>query len=114
GLSDVELASVRRRGHAVCVGDADDAYTGVAVPIRDHRGAVVAAIAGGGARLRGTGARRGVRQVGLGRAFYAVAALDGMMFGVLALSVPMHLEALHRPASLAGEVLATGTVAVAG
>jgi len=55
-----------------------------------------------------------VRRVGLGRAFYAVAALDGMMFGVLALSVPMHIEALHRPASLAGEVLAAGTVAVAG
>ena len=36
------------------------------------------------------------------------------MFGVLALSVPMHIEALHRPASLAGEVLATGTVTVAG
>lgn len=52
GLSDVELASVRRRGHAVCVGDADDAYTGVAVPIRDHRGAVVAAIALGGPRYR--------------------------------------------------------------
>jgi hypothetical protein len=50
----------------------------------------------------------------LGRAFYTAAALDGMMFGVLALSVPMHIEALGRPASLAGEVLATGTVTVAG
>jgi len=52
GLSDVELASVRRRGHAVCVGDADDSYTGVAVPIHDHRGAVVAAIALGGPTYR--------------------------------------------------------------
>ena len=52
GLSDVELASVRRRGHAVCAGDSDDAYTGVAVPIRDHRGDVVAAIALGGPRYR--------------------------------------------------------------
>lgn len=52
GLSDVELASLRRRGHALCVGDADDAYTGVAVPIRDHRGAVIAAIALGGPRYR--------------------------------------------------------------
>lgn len=52
GLSDVELASVRRRGHAVCVGDTDDAYTGVAVPIRDHRGGVVAAIALGGPTYR--------------------------------------------------------------
>jgi IclR family acetate operon transcriptional repressor len=52
GLSDVELASVRRRGHAVRIGDADDAYTGVAVPIRDHRGAVIAAIALGGPRYR--------------------------------------------------------------
>jgi DNA-binding IclR family transcriptional regulator len=52
GLSDVELASLRRRGHALCVGDADDAYTGVAVPIRDHRGDVIAAIALGGPRYR--------------------------------------------------------------
>jgi DNA-binding IclR family transcriptional regulator len=52
GLSDVELAAIRRRGLAVRVGDADDGYTGVAVPIRDHRGAVVAAIALGGPRFR--------------------------------------------------------------
>jgi hypothetical protein len=50
----------------------------------------------------------------LPRAFFAVAALDGMLFGVMALSVPMHIEALHRPASLAGEVLASCTIAVAG
>lgn len=55
-----------------------------------------------------------MRRGRLGWAFYTAAALDGMMFGVLALSVPMHIEALHRPASLAGEVLATGTVTVAG
>jgi DNA-binding IclR family transcriptional regulator len=52
GLSDVELASLRRRGHALCVGEEDDDYTGVAVPIRDHRGAVIAAIALGGPRYR--------------------------------------------------------------
>ena len=39
----------------------------------------------------------------LPRAFFAVAGLDGMLFGVMALSVPMHIEALHRPASLAGD-----------
>ena len=50
----------------------------------------------------------------LPRAFFVVAALDGMLFGVMALSVPLHIEALHRSASLAGEVLATGTIAVAG
>ncbi len=52
GLSDVELAAIRRRGLAVRVGDSEDGYTGVAVPIRDHRGAVVAAIALGGPRFR--------------------------------------------------------------
>ena len=52
GLSDVELAAVRRRGYAVRIGDAEDAYTGVAVPIRDHRGAVVAAISLGGPGYR--------------------------------------------------------------
>jgi MFS family permease len=50
----------------------------------------------------------------LPRAFFVVAALDGMLFGVMALGVPMHIEALHRSASLAGEVLATCTIAVAG
>jgi hypothetical protein len=50
----------------------------------------------------------------LPRSFFVVAALDGMLFGVMALSVPMHIEALHRSASLAGEVLATCTIAVAG
>jgi DNA-binding IclR family transcriptional regulator len=52
GLSDVELAAIRRRGLTVRVGDSEDGYTGVAVPIRDHRGAVVAAIALGGPRFR--------------------------------------------------------------
>ena len=52
GLSDVELAAVRRRGYAVRIGDTEDAYTGVAVPIRDHRGAVVAAISLGGPGYR--------------------------------------------------------------
>ncbi len=50
----------------------------------------------------------------LPRAFFVVAALDGMLFGVMALSVPMHVQALHRSASLAGEVLAACTIAVAG
>jgi DNA-binding IclR family transcriptional regulator len=54
GLSDVELAAVRRRGHAIRVGEGDDGYSGVAVPIRDHRGAVIAAIALGGPSYRVT------------------------------------------------------------
>lgn len=49
----------------------------------------------------------------LPRTFFVIAALDGMLFGVMALSVPMHVEALHRSASLAGEVLAAATIAVA-
>ena len=49
----------------------------------------------------------------LPRSFYAVAAMSGMLFGVMAVSVPLHVAALHRPASLAGEVLATATLAVA-
>ena len=52
GLSETELAAVRRLGHAVRVGDAEDGYTGVAVPIRDEAGEVVAAIALGGPRFR--------------------------------------------------------------
>jgi Major Facilitator Superfamily len=50
---------------------------------------------------------------GPGRGFYAVAALSGMAFGGLAVAVPMHVAALHRPASLAGQLLASVTVAVA-
>ena len=52
GLSETELAAVRRLGYAVRVGDAEDGYTGVAVPIRDEQGGVVAAIALGGPRFR--------------------------------------------------------------
>jgi DNA-binding IclR family transcriptional regulator len=52
GLSDVELAAVRRRGYTVRVGRGDDGYSGIAVPIRDHRGGVIAAIALGGPRYR--------------------------------------------------------------
>ena len=52
GLSETELAGVRRLGYAVRVGDAEDGYTGVAVPIRDEAGGVVAAIALGGPRFR--------------------------------------------------------------
>ena len=47
------------------------------------------------------------------RAFYAVAVLSGVVFGVMAVSVPLHVAAVHRPASLAGEVLAAATLAVA-
>jgi MFS family permease len=49
-----------------------------------------------------------------GRGFYPVAALSGMAFGGLAVAVPMHVAALGRPASLAGQLLASVTVAVAG
>jgi MFS family permease len=49
----------------------------------------------------------------LGRGFYPVSALSGMAFGVLAVAVPLHVGALHRPASLAGQLLASVTVAVA-
>lgn len=52
GLSETELAAVRRRGHALRLGDAEDGYTGVAVPIRDSAGTVVAAISLGGPRFR--------------------------------------------------------------
>ena len=47
------------------------------------------------------------------RGFYPVAALSGLSFGVLAVAVPLHVAAMHRPASLAGQLLASGTVAVA-
>ena len=50
---------------------------------------------------------------GPGRGFYAVSTLSGMAFGGLAVAVPMHVAALHRPASLAGQLLASVTVAVA-
>ncbi len=49
----------------------------------------------------------------LGRGFYVAAGLSGMAFGVLAVAVPMHVAALHRPASLAGQLLASVTIAVA-
>ncbi|MDX6592832.1 MAG: hypothetical protein QOJ13_2028 [Gaiellales bacterium] len=48
-----------------------------------------------------------------GRGFYPVAALSGLAFGVLAVGVPLHVAALNRPASLAGQLLAWVTVAVA-
>ena len=50
---------------------------------------------------------------GPGRGFYAAATLSGMAFGGLAVAVPMHVAALHRPASLAGQLLASVTEAVA-
>jgi hypothetical protein len=49
----------------------------------------------------------------LGRGFFAAAGLSGMAFGVLAVAVPMHVAALHRPASVAGQLLASVTIAVA-
>ena len=52
GLSDTELAQVRRQGHAIRISEAEDGYCGVAVPIRDAGGMVVAAIALGGPRFR--------------------------------------------------------------
>jgi DNA-binding IclR family transcriptional regulator len=52
GLSETELAAVRRRGHALRLGDGEDGYTGVAVPIRDAADVVVAAISLGGPRFR--------------------------------------------------------------
>ena len=36
-----------------------------------------------------------------------------MAFGVLAVAVPMHVAAFHRPASVAGQLLASVTIAVA-
>jgi MFS family permease len=47
------------------------------------------------------------------RGFYPVAALTGLAFGVLAVGVPLHVAALHRPASLAGQLLAWITLSVA-
>ena len=47
------------------------------------------------------------------RGFYPVAALSGLSFGVLAVAVPLHVAAMHLPASLAGQLLASVTVAVA-
>jgi len=52
GLSETELAAVRRQGHALRLGEGEDGYTGVAVPIRDANDAVVAAISLGGPRFR--------------------------------------------------------------
>lgn len=52
GLSETELAGVRRQGHALRLGDGEDGYTGVAVPIRDAADVVVAAISLGGPRFR--------------------------------------------------------------
>ena len=49
----------------------------------------------------------------LGRGFFAAAGLSGMAFGVLAVAVPMHVAALHLPASVAGQLLASVTIAVA-
>ncbi len=45
--------------------------------------------------------------------FYPVAALSGLSFGVLAVAVPLHVAAMHLPATLAGQLLASVTVAVA-
>jgi hypothetical protein len=36
------------------------------------------------------------------RGFYPVASLSGLSFGVLAVAVPLHVAAMHLPASLAG------------
>ncbi|MDX6592831.1 MAG: hypothetical protein QOJ13_2027 [Gaiellales bacterium] len=52
GLSETELATARRQGYATRIGDGEDGYSGVAVPIRDSLGVVVAAIALGGPRFR--------------------------------------------------------------
>jgi DNA-binding IclR family transcriptional regulator len=52
GLSETELATVRRQGYAIRIGEGEDGYMGVAVPIRDAVGVVVAAVALGGPRFR--------------------------------------------------------------
>jgi IclR family acetate operon transcriptional repressor len=52
GLSETELAAVRRQDHALRLGDGEDGYTGVAAPIRDANDAVIAAISLGGPRFR--------------------------------------------------------------
>jgi IclR family transcriptional regulator, acetate operon repressor len=52
GLAETELAGVRRFGYALRIGDGEDGYAGVAVPIRDALGGVVAAISLGGPRFR--------------------------------------------------------------
>src|SRR4051812_11955690 len=49
GLSETELALVRRQGYAVRIGDSQDGYTGVAVPVRAGGGG------GGGAAPPGGG-----------------------------------------------------------
>ena len=126
---------MRRQGHAVCASATARTATW-ASPCRSatrgrrrrgdlarrpalprRRGAAARRAAPGGApgrgaRLRGAGAPGRLMRA-LGRGFYAVAGLSGMAFGVLAVAVPMHVAALHRPASLAGQLLASVTVAVA-
>ena len=50
--SELELAAIRRRGYLMRIGDGADGGAGVAAPIRDHRGATVAAISVWGPRHR--------------------------------------------------------------
>src|SRR5260221_3906858 len=50
--SELEFAAIRRRGYLVRIGDGVEAGAGVTAPIRDHRGATVAAISVWGPRHR--------------------------------------------------------------
>ena len=134
GLSETELAPVRRQGHAVRVGEAEDGYRGVAVPIRDEAARWWRRSPSAG---RGSGSPRGgcatsccrrrSRPLRACPRRWDTGPLDGhpgtrvlrgcgavgLSFGVLAVAVPLHVAAMHRPASLAGQLLASVTVAVA-
>ena len=59
------------------------------------------------ARVRGAGSP-GRLMNNPRRGFYPVAALSGLSFGVLAVAVPLHVAAMHRPASLAGRAARVG------
>ena len=47
------------------------------------------------------------------RRFYLVAVGAGFAFASMAIAVPLHVVAAHAQASVAGDVLALGTIAVA-
>jgi IclR family acetate operon transcriptional repressor len=50
--TELDLAAIRRRGYLVRVSEDDERGAGVAAPVRDHRGAIVAALAVWGPRHR--------------------------------------------------------------
>lgn len=51
-LAGGELAFIRRRGYALRFDESEDGVAGVAAPVRDYSGAVVASISVGGPRFR--------------------------------------------------------------